>query len=107
SEISEIIGSEKLEKLKIINNVSQISRELEINGLFVEIGHEPKTELVAGLAERDTLGQVVVDLSGKTSCNGIFAAGDVTQSEFKQIVIGCGQGAIAALSAYKYLQIKK
>ena len=107
SEISEIMGSEKLEKLKIINNVSQISRELEINGLFVEIGHEPKTELVAGLAERDTLGQVVVDLSGKTSCNGIFAAGDVTQSEFKQIVIGCGQGAIAALSAYKYLQIKK
>lgn len=107
SEISEIIGNEKLEKLKIINNVSQISRELDVDGLFVEIGHEPKTEIVADLAERDTLGQVVVDLSGKTSCDGMFAAGDVTQGEFKQIIIGCGQGAIAALSAYKYLQTKK
>lgn len=107
SEITEIIGSEKLEKLKIISNVSQKLRELKVDGLFIEVGHEPKTELVADLVERDTLGQVVVDLSGKTSCNGIFAAGDVTQSEYKQIVIGCGQGAVAALSAYKYLQTKK
>ncbi|MBU0721900.1 FAD-dependent oxidoreductase [Patescibacteria group bacterium] len=106
SEISEIIGREKLEKVKIINNVSQISRKLDIAGLFVEIGHEPKTGAVADLVKTDTLGQVVVDLSGKTSCDGIFAAGDVTQSEFKQIVIGCGQGAIAALSAYKYIQLK-
>ncbi|MFH1823073.1 MAG: FAD-dependent oxidoreductase [Patescibacteria group bacterium] len=107
SEISQIIGEEKLEKLKIISNVSQKSRELDVDGLFVEIGHEPKTDIVANLVERDTLGQVVVDLSGKTSCDGVFAAGDVTQSEFKQIIIGCGQGAVAALSAYKYLQLKK
>lgn len=107
SEICQIIGSSKLEKLKIISNVSKTSRELEVDGLFVEIGHKPKTEAVADLVETDSLGQVVVDLSCKTSCDGIFAAGDVTPSKFKQIVIGCGQGAIAALSAYKYLQIKK
>ena len=107
SEISQIIGEEKLEKLKIINNVSQKSRELNIDGLFIEIGHEPKTDLVANLVKRDTLGQIVVDLSGKTSCDGVFAAGDVTPSEFKQIIVGCGQGAVAALSAYKYLQLKK
>jgi len=107
SDICEIIGGEKLEKLKIINNISQKLRELEVNGLFIEIGHEPRTEIVADLVETDTLGQVVVDLSGKTSCDGVFAAGDVTQGEFKQIVIGSGQGAVAALSAYKYLQLKK
>lgn len=107
SEICQIIGSSKLEKLEIISNVNKTSRELEVDGLFVEIGHKPKTEAVADLVETDSLGQVVVDLSCKTSCDGIFAAGDVTPSEFKQIVIGCGQGAIAALSAYKYLQIKK
>lgn len=106
SEISEIVGKEKLEKLKIINNISKKLRELEVEGLFVEIGYQPKTDMVASLVERDSLGQVVVDLNGKTSSDGIFAAGDVTQSEFKQIVIGCGQGAVAALSAYKYLQIK-
>jgi len=107
SEISEIIGGKKLEKLKIINNVSQISAEINVDGLFIEIGHQPKTEIVADLVERDSLGQIVVDLSGKTSHDGIFAAGDVIQSEFKQIIIGCGQGAVAALSAYKYLQMGK
>ena len=107
SEISEIIGESKLEKLKIISNVSQKTREIKVDGLFIEIGHEPKTEIVADLVERDTLGQIVVDLNGKTSHDGIFAAGDVTQNEFKQIIVGCGQGAVAALSAYKYLQLKK
>jgi thioredoxin-disulfide reductase len=107
SEIFEIIGDTKLKKLKIINNIDKTSRELEVDGLFVEIGHEPKTELLANLVKRDSLGQIVVDLNNKTSCDGIFAAGDVTQSEFKQIIIGCGQGAVAALSAYKYLQMGK
>ncbi len=107
SEISKIIGEEKLEKLEVIANISKISRTIEVEGLFVEIGHEPKTDLVADLVKRDTLGQIIVDLSGKTSQDGIFAAGDVTPSEFKQIIVGCGQGAVAALSAYKYLQIGK
>lgn len=107
SEISEIIGKDKLEKIKIINKIAQTSKELKVAGLFVEIGHEPETDLVADLVKRDSKGQVIVDLSGRTSLAGMFAAGDVTQSEFKQIIIGCGQGAVAALSAYKYLQNKK
>ena len=106
SEICEIAGNLKLEKLKIINNISKNLRELEVDGLFVEIGHKPKTTAVIDLVRTDSLGQVIVDLSGKTSCDGVFAAGDVTPIEFKQIVIGCGQGAVAALSAYKYLQLK-
>lgn len=106
SDVYEIIGETKLEKIKIIDKISQITKELAVQGLFIEIGHEPKTVIVADLVKIDTLGQVVVDLSGKTNCDGIFAAGDVTQVEFKQIVIGCGQGAVAALSAYKYLQMK-
>lgn len=107
SEVTEISGKKKLEKIKIINKIDQTTKELEVAGLFVEIGHEPETDLVADLVKRDSKGQVVVDLSGRTSLAGMFAAGDVTQSEFKQIVIGCGQGAVAALSAYKYLQNKK
>ena len=107
SEIVEILGEKKLEKVKIKNKVDQTVKELKVEGLFIEIGHEPETELVADLAERDNQGQVIVDLRGKTSLDGLFAAGDVTQSEYKQVVIGCGQGATAALSAYKYLQGKK
>lgn len=107
SEVSKIIGESKLEKLTVKNINDQSTRNIDVDGLFVEIGHEPKTELVADLVERDGRGQVIVDLSGKTSLSGVFAAGDVTQTEFKQIIIGCGQGAVAALSAYKYLQEKK
>lgn len=106
SEVYKIIGETRLEKIKIMNNISQESTELGVQGLFIEIGYEPKTAMVADLVKTDTLGQVIVDLSGKTSCDGIFAAGDVTQVEFKQIVVGCGQGAVAALAAYKYLQMK-
>jgi len=107
SEITEILGENNLEKIKIINNLDQATEELAVSGLFIEIGHEPETELVADLVKRDSKGQVVVDLSGRTSLDGMFAAGDVTTIEYKQIVIGCGQGATAALSAYKYLQNRK
>ena len=107
SEISQIIGEKKLERIIVVNKLDQAVKELIIDGLFIEIGHEPKTDIVAGLVERGSLGQGIVDLRGKNSHDGIFAAGDVTQIEFKQIVIGCGQGAVAALSAYKYLQTKK
>lgn len=107
SEITEILGSRKLEKLKVTNTIEQTVTGLRVDGLFIEIGHEPKTDMVADLVARDSKGQIVVDLSGKTSLNGVFAAGDITQNEFKQIIISCGQGAVAALSAYKYLQTKK
>jgi len=107
SEPSEIIGDTKLEKIKVISKIDQTTRELIISGLFIEIGHEPKTEILSDLAKRDNVGQVITDSNGKTSCDGVFAAGDVTQNEFKQIIIGCGQGAVAALSAYKYLQTGK
>lgn len=107
SEIKAIFGQEKLEKITVLNNKNNTSQDLLLDGLFVEIGYTPRTDLVNGLLERDSKGQIIVDLSGKTSLEGVFAAGDVTQNEFKQIVVGCGQGAVAALSAYKYLQGKK
>lgn len=106
-EIIGIIGERKLEKLKVADLIRRTNSEIKVEGLFVEIGHAPKTDLVADLVERDDKGQVVADLNAKTSCDGIFAAGDVTKNEFKQIIIGCGQGAVAALAAYKYLQEKK
>jgi len=107
SDVVEIIGEQKLEKLKIKHNIVQTVKEIKVDGFFIEIGHTPKTEWLADLVKRDEKGQIIVDLSAKTSQAGVFAAGDVTPGEFKQIIIGCGQGAVAALSAYKYLQEKK
>jgi len=107
SDVVEIIGEQKLERLKIENKIDRTVKEIKVDGFFIEIGHTPKTEWLADLVERDGKGQINADLSAKTSQAGVFAAGDVTPGEFKQIIIGCGQGAVAALSAYKYLQEKK
>jgi len=107
SDVVEIIGEQKLERLKIENKIDRTVKEIKVDGFFIEIGHTPKTEWLANLVERDGKGQIIVDLSAQTSQAGVFAAGDVTPGEFKQIIIGCGQGAVAALSAYKYLQEKK
>lgn len=108
SDISAIVGDKKLEGVKIKDLTGPAEeKEIKIDGLFVEIGRAAKTDMLEGLVERDAKGQIIAGLDAKTNQAGVFAAGDVTQSEFKQIVIGCGQGAVAALSAYKYLQEKK
>lgn len=79
---------------------------IKVDGVFVEMGHVIKTECVRGLVELDTTNAVIVDRRMTTSCPGIFSCGDVTDLDYKQVVISAGQGAIAALEAYKYLQLK-
>lgn len=107
SAIVQIIGKEKLEEIIVANVNSKKEQKFSVDGLFIEIGHVPETDLVANLVKRDEKYQIIIDNLGQTSLAGIFAAGDVTSHEDKQIIIACGQGAIAALSAYKYLQSKK
>ncbi|MDO9399296.1 MAG: FAD-dependent oxidoreductase [bacterium] len=104
SNVQEIIGQNKLEKIKIINSITNKDREINLDGLFIEIGREAYTGIVADLVKLDVNKKIIIDLNCQTSQSGIFAAGDVTQVSFNQIVIACGQGAVAALSAYKYLQ---
>ncbi len=99
TEITEFIGSTKLEKVKL-NDGS----ELELNGVFIEIGYATQTDFVKGLVALDERKQIIVDNEGKTSATGIFAAGDVTNAPFKQAVISAGDGAKAALSASRYVK---
>jgi len=107
SEVKEIIGEAKLEKIKVINNKTNKESELVIDGLFIEIGRIAQTDLVAELVKRDARDQIIVDAKCQTSLAGMFAAGDVTPGEFKQITIACGQGTIAALAAYQYIQMRR
>lgn len=79
------------------------TKRLELDGVFVEIGWLPNTGMVADLVTLNGLGEIVVDINGKTSAPGIFAAGDVTNVKSKQIIIAAGDGAKAALTAYDYL----
>ncbi|MFH1412446.1 MAG: thioredoxin-disulfide reductase [bacterium] len=100
SKVKEIIGKKKVEKIKI---ASKDEEEIEVDGIFIEAGRIANTDLVADLVDRDERNQIIINEDCATSNPGIFAAGDVTQTKFKQITIACGLGTIAALSAYEYL----
>jgi alkyl hydroperoxide reductase subunit F len=106
SEVKEIIGSEKVEKLKIFNNKTNETSELAIDGIFIEVGRIAATDLVKDFADRNEKMEILVDEKCMTKTGGLFAAGDVTQAPFKQITTATGQGTIAALAAYQYLQLK-
>lgn len=104
SEIREIIGETKVEKIIVVDRPTNTLREIETNGVFIEVGRIASTDIFSELVARDERLQIIADEKCYTNQPGIFAAGDVTQVEFKQITIATGQGTIAALSAYQYLQ---
>lgn len=107
SEVKEILGDKKVEKIKIHNNKEDTDQKLKIDGIFIEIGHIAKTDLVAKLTKRNEKNEIIIDEKGKTKTPGLFAAGDVTNIPFKQIVTAAGEGTIAALAAYQYIQLKE
>lgn len=83
------------------------NKKIDSDAVFIEMGYIAKTGLVKDLVELNKLGEIVVDKFCSTGQDGIFACGDVTDSPYKQVVISAGQGSIAALSAYNYLQKKR
>ncbi len=89
----------------VIENVKTKERtELPVQGLFPYIGHIPETEMVADLGITDQSGYIPVDVQMHTSVPGIFAAGDCTSKDLRQIVTAAGDGAIAAQQAFKYIE---
>ncbi|MCX6795537.1 MAG: FAD-dependent oxidoreductase [Candidatus Falkowbacteria bacterium] len=105
SVIEEIVGDSSVKKINCANIKENNKFEIEVDGVFVEIGRIAHTDLVAELVDRTPDNRIMVSKDCATKTPGIFAAGDVSDlSEFKQISIATGQATIAALSAYKYLQ---
>ena len=99
----EITGTDKVNGLTYMDRETGESRHLELEGVFVQIGLLPNTEWLGSAVERNKCGEIVVDSHGATSVPGVFAAGDCTNSPYKQIVIALGSGANAALGAFDYL----
>jgi len=106
TEIKKIIGGAKVEKIQVVNSKTNQDREIELDGIFIEVGRLASTDLVADFVERNDKNQIIVNSKTETKTPGIFAAGDVTDCEFKQITIAMGQATVAALSAYQYIQLK-
>lgn len=107
SEVKDITGTDKVEKIKVLNTKAKEEKEMSVDGVFVEVGRIASTDLVGHLTERDEKHQIITSIKGETKTPGLFAAGDVTNCEFKQITVAMGQATVAALSAYQYLQLKK
>ncbi len=101
--VSEITGDEKVRGVRLKDLKTGRERELEVQGVFIQIGLVPNSGFVKGLVEFNDYGEILVDNACRTSRPGIFAAGDVTTVPFKQIIIAGGEGAKAALSASDFL----
>lgn len=99
--VESVEGDEYARKLIVSNNGDR--RELEADAFFVELELEPRSKMVADLVELDSHGRIKIDAANRTSIEGLFAAGDVTDVIAEQVLIAVGEGAKAALSAYEYL----
>ncbi|MBI2670160.1 MAG: FAD-dependent oxidoreductase [Candidatus Yanofskybacteria bacterium] len=104
AEILEIMGDKFVSGLKYRDKQTKEEKTIALDGVFVEIGSVPNSEIVKGLVELDQWGQVVIDpRHASTSHPGIFAAGDITNDPYKQNNISAGDAVKAALAAYNYL----
>ncbi len=104
SEVAEILGDGKITGLRLRDTVTGAESELAVGGLFVAIGHEPRTELFAGQLATDANGYLLVEEpSTRTAIPGVFASGDVVDHTYRQAITAAGTGCAAALDAERYL----
>ena len=107
AETTSIDGDNKVQGLTYTDRISGKSISRDIDGCFIQVGLVPNTEFFDNKVEKTRMGEIVVDGQGQSSIEGLFAAGDCTNTEFKQIVIASGSGASAALGVNNYLVRKK
>lgn len=104
STVQEILGRNKVEGVRLRRIDTGEDFELELDGIFIAIGYRPNTEIFKGQLDLDEAGYIIVKDSVKTKIEGIFAAGDVEDSRYRQAVTAASSGCKAALDAEKYLE---
>jgi thioredoxin reductase (NADPH) len=104
SEIATINGDERLESVTLRDTVTGATRDLGVTGLFIAIGHDPRSELLHGQVDLDDDGYVLVNHpSTATNLTGVFASGDLVDHHYRQAITAAGTGCAAALDAERYL----
>ncbi|WP_189238754.1 thioredoxin-disulfide reductase [Planomonospora parontospora] len=104
SEVVDVLGEEKVSGVRLRNLKTGEESELAVTGLFIAIGHDPRTELVKGQVELDDEGYVkVASPSTRTNLDGVFAAGDVVDHTYRQAITAAGTGCAASLDAERWL----
>lgn len=104
AQTTEVLGDDsRVTGLNYTDRATGTQHTVELAGIFVQIGLMPNTEWLKGVVDLTPRGEIIVDERGQTSIPGVFAAGDVTNSPYKQIIIAMGSGATASLGAFDYL----
>jgi thioredoxin reductase (NADPH) len=102
--VDNIIGDKKVEGVIIKDLKTGEKNKIDCQGVFIAIGHKPNTDLFKGQIELDESGYIVVRNNTETNIKGVFAAGDVCDSRYKQVITAAGMGCQAAMDAEKYLE---
>jgi thioredoxin reductase (NADPH) len=105
SVVTEVLGADgKVVGVRLRDTVTGQGTTLDVKGVFVAIGHDPRSELFAGQVDLDESGYVLVDAPGtRTNLPGVFAAGDVVDHTYRQAITAAGTGCAAALDAERYI----
>jgi thioredoxin reductase (NADPH) len=102
--VTEVLGSDKLEALKLRNVKTGDESMYKTDGIFIFIGHTPNTLMFKGQLEMSDLGYIKVNNKMETSVHGVYAAGEVADPHFRQVITSAGMGAAAAIQATRYLE---
>ncbi|HEV8024697.1 MAG TPA: thioredoxin-disulfide reductase [Candidatus Nanopelagicales bacterium] len=104
SQVVDVLGEDKVNGIVIEDTVTGDRREIPVTGLFIAIGHDPRSELLAGQVDTDDDGYVLVDApSTRTNQTGVFACGDLVDHVYRQAITAAGTGCSAALDAERFL----
>ncbi len=105
--VTGIMGKETVEQLQIKNVKDGRESELKLNGIFVSVGFKPNTGFLQGAIKLDEVNRIIVDDGGnmETSMTGVYAAGDIRHNSVRQVIAAAGDGAVAALTAEKYIRL--
>ncbi len=104
TEVDEVLGENVVEGIRMVNNQTGEKKEISVTGLFVAIGHKPNTDIFKGQLDMDETGYLITKPgSTHTNIHGVFAAGDVQDSHYRQAITAAGTGCMAALDAERYL----
>jgi thioredoxin reductase (NADPH) len=103
SEVADIHGTDSVSGLRLRDTTTGAEHDAEFGGLFIAIGHEPRSELVQGQVELDAEGYIRTGVGTRTNLDGVFAAGDVVDHTYRQAITAAGSGCQAALDAERFL----
>jgi len=105
--VTEVVGEDKVESIKLKNVVTDEESSMETDGVFIFIGHTPNTQIFEGQLDLDENGYIKVNNLMETSVEGVYAGGEAADPHFRQVVTSAGMGAAAAIQATRYLEAQE